>query len=87
MAASKIEGWDQDTIPGVYKHDDVVAVALRELPNGPTFIHPADEEEEAGLGAARRVDLIERCGPFSTWILSISYWGTALPHAGCGTSA
>ncbi len=60
MAESKIDGWDQDTIPGVYKPEDVVTVALRELPNGPTFIHPADEEDKAGLGAARRTDLIER---------------------------
>lgn len=60
MEISQIEGWDQDSIPGVYPPETVVSLALRELPNGPTFVHPADEEENAGLGATRRDELLER---------------------------
>ncbi len=60
MQTSNIDGWDQPTIPGVYPAETVVSIALRELPNGPTFVHPADEEEQAGLGARRREELVER---------------------------
>lgn len=35
-------------------------LALQELPNGPTFVHPEDDETNADIGAIRRDDLVDR---------------------------
>jgi short-subunit dehydrogenase len=60
MRHAGIEGCDAEVIPGVYPAATIVALALRELPHGPTFIHPQDEEEQAGAGRARGDALRER---------------------------
>ncbi|NHO66697.1 SDR family NAD(P)-dependent oxidoreductase [Aestuariicella hydrocarbonica] len=60
MQRAGIEGCDSDTIPGVYPAEAIVKLALRELPNGPTFIHPEDEEQGAGTGKARGSAVKER---------------------------
>lgn len=60
MQRAGIEGCDGETIPGVYPAETIVRLALRELPNGPTFIHPEDEEQQAGTGKARGAAVVER---------------------------
>lgn len=42
MQESNIPGWDQDDI-GVATPEEVAKIGLRELANGPTFLHPQDE--------------------------------------------
>lgn len=58
MQKSNIPQWDAQDIPGVYKPEDIIALALRELPNGPTFLHPNDTID-ASFGTERRAALIE----------------------------
>ncbi|NIB44102.1 SDR family NAD(P)-dependent oxidoreductase [Pseudomaricurvus alkylphenolicus] len=60
MRKSNVDGWDNDRIPGVYSPHDVMQKALQELPNGPTFLHPDDDEHESDFGSERRAALIER---------------------------
>jgi short-subunit dehydrogenase len=62
MKASGIANWDAEDI-GVPKPADVAAIGLRELPHGPTFVHPQDEQAAPGetpLGQRRREELEER---------------------------
>jgi short-subunit dehydrogenase len=62
MKKSNIAGWDAEDI-GVPKPADLASIGLRELANGPTFIHPQDESSEAGSvseGAQRRDAMLER---------------------------
>ncbi|MAT51684.1 MAG: short-chain dehydrogenase [Porticoccaceae bacterium] len=62
MKVSGIEGWDAEDI-GVPKPADVARIGLRELQNGPTFIHPQDEDAKPGEskpGEARRDAMLER---------------------------
>ncbi len=60
MQRAGIEGSDAETIPGVYPAKTIIELALRELPNGPTFVHPQDEENNAGIGIQRKRDIEER---------------------------
>jgi short-subunit dehydrogenase len=62
MKAAKVAGWDSDDI-GVPLPADVARTGLRELGNGPTFLHPQDEERSPGIetdGARRRAAILER---------------------------
>lgn len=62
MKLSNIPGWDQEDI-GVPKSADLARIGLRELGNGPTFVHPQDEETGPGqltMGAERREAMVER---------------------------
>ncbi|HLS97465.1 MAG TPA: SDR family NAD(P)-dependent oxidoreductase [Porticoccaceae bacterium] len=62
MKKSNIAGWDAEDI-GVPKPVDMARIGLRELPHGPTFIHPEDEATPAGevtAGARRRDAMLER---------------------------
>lgn len=47
MKKSNIAGWDQEDI-GVPKPEELARIGLRELSNGPTFIHPDDENVAPG---------------------------------------
>ena len=62
MKASNVPGWDQPDI-GVPQPVDVARSGLRELGNGPTFLHPEDEQldpGEASEGSRRREAMAER---------------------------
>jgi uncharacterized protein len=62
MKAAGVSGWDADDI-GVHHPADVAKAGLRELGNGPTFLHPQDEQtDQAGEseGERRRAAVLER---------------------------
>lgn len=62
MKAAGVAGWDQPDI-GVPQPAEVARAGLRELANGPTFLHPQDEQAEAAdasEGALRRAAALER---------------------------
>lgn len=62
MKASNIPGWDAEDI-GVPKPADLARIGLRELANGPTYVHPDDEQTPAGEashGETRRTAMLDR---------------------------
>lgn len=71
MKASNLPGWDAEDI-GVPKPADLAAIGLRELQNGPTFVHPQDEDAAEGditEGMKRRETMKER------WALTAQFVG------------
>lgn len=71
MQAANIPGWDSDDI-GVPLPRDVARIGLRELANGPTFLHPQDEQtttDTAREGDIRRDAMVAR-------------WATTEPFVG-----
>lgn len=62
MKAAGVAGWDAEDI-GVAQPADVARAGLRELGNGPTFLHPQDELTEQAdetEGDRRRTAMLER---------------------------
>lgn len=62
MKEANVPGWDQADI-GVPSPEEVARVGLRELANGPTFLHPQDEQDSNGErseGEQRRDAMAER---------------------------
>lgn len=62
MKEANIPGWDKEDI-GVAKPEEVARIGLRELANGPTFMHPQDEQstgDEPSEGEQRREAMVQR---------------------------
>lgn len=62
MKEANVPGWDKEDI-GVPSPEEVAKVGLRELANGPTFMHPQDEQsgsEGPSEGEIRREAMAER---------------------------
>lgn len=48
--------------------EDIVAEALRQLPHGPTFIHPEDTRDGGQAGQARRAHVLEKTAEAAVFI-------------------